>query len=883
MNLMATIFEWINTRPLWIQDAARRLYLAASHLSEHDYAELYSLFCNENGLLDSSGVVPHPIDPNLIPDQNVGHTLTLKALHDLKHVNAIDCNQVLTFGKGLTVVFGVNGSGKSGYARVFKRACFSRDQGEVILPNVNRLEEENTVPEATFDVEVDGVPKSLVWKQTDDGHPKELSMISVFDTKSARVVLQKEQECHYVPYGLDIVQSLGAEVLPHIKKMAEVDLSRQEVSTESFKELLGDHPVGSCLALATAMDFDELERLSNLNEKEVARGIELRRLLEEVNLDAKAKESKLAAMRIKAYVEKVDRAETVFSAKKIERLVSLAKIYGTAISEEKDSARIIQEEGVTLCETGGGVWKQLFEAARRYSVECAYAGEGFPNVKPGAKCVLCQQVLDGQAQARMKKFNEYITSEFSEKVKKAKQDLDKCADEIAAFKCEDNHDDPLETEVEGYHAGLKDKCQLYFHSVGVLKTSILNALGSKMEWEDLPCLAESPRQILRDLAAQKLHESRRFRDSMDAERFDKMKKEYAALRARLLLGRKYMPAVTKWYAACKRSESLKKAIATLNTGLYTKKAAELAESTLTAPLREALEREVHALGLRNFGVETFYNAHGTGGKVKGGFVLKTPIVKPICNVLSEGQLKGLALVSFFAETDVAGHTHAMVFDDPITSFDTFMLIRVAQRIAEESLKRQVVVFSHNIVFVNSLKRCCEKIGAGIITFSLSWSATGSGRLVQGLSWDNKGYGERITKLRSVAKDLKQRWLPVPDEGMVEEMRLAYDKVRATIERAIEEVCFKGVIRRFEDYVQASRLKLVVPLDRSAAETLASLWHEASVFVEGHDHAGSSIASCPTPDDLSTLIGRLENAVKAIEIARKKPGAEMRADPIGGKC
>src|SRR5262249_12262576 len=50
-------------------------------------------------------------------------------------VNALASEQTVTFGPNLTIVFGWNAAGKSGYARILKRACRSRSV-ENILGNV---------------------------------------------------------------------------------------------------------------------------------------------------------------------------------------------------------------------------------------------------------------------------------------------------------------------------------------------------------------------------------------------------------------------------------------------------------------------------------------------------------------------------------------------------------------------------------------------------------------------------------------------------------------------------------------------------------------------------------------------------------------------------
>jgi hypothetical protein len=61
-------------------------------------------------------------------------------------------------------------------------------------------------------------------------------------------------------------------------------------------------------------------------------------------------------------------------------------------------------------EIGGAVWKALWEAARRYSSQIAYAGHPFPPETEGAKCVLCQQELGADAKERMSRFEQFSFS-----------------------------------------------------------------------------------------------------------------------------------------------------------------------------------------------------------------------------------------------------------------------------------------------------------------------------------------------------------------------------------------------------------------------------------------------------------------------------------------
>jgi len=165
MALLDEILAWTQTLPLWQQDAARRLFQKPSGLSQDDYAELYSLLKKAHGFSSPVELAPVLLSRTHLPTSTAPESrVVLKAVRDLKHVNCIAPDQTLPFEEsGMTIIYGGNGSGKSGYARVLKRACRCRDQQEKVLPNANDPAEYGGTPEAIFDVEVSGATKPVRW------------------------------------------------------------------------------------------------------------------------------------------------------------------------------------------------------------------------------------------------------------------------------------------------------------------------------------------------------------------------------------------------------------------------------------------------------------------------------------------------------------------------------------------------------------------------------------------------------------------------------------------------------------------------------------------------------------------------------------------------
>ena len=218
MTLLAEILQWSNSslKP-WQQDAARRLF--QNTLDSGALDDLYAMLKSSVGLVDPHGRTPIPLCQDHLPVTAAkNEAAVLVALKDVKNVNRLAANQTLPFSKqGVTVIYGGNGAGKSGYSRVLKRACRARDTSEDVRPNALDKAKATAIPEASFDIELGAKPSTVIWKK--DRHaPVELATVAVFDTHCARAYLDLQQEIAYLPYGLDVVENLAQIVLLRISR-----------------------------------------------------------------------------------------------------------------------------------------------------------------------------------------------------------------------------------------------------------------------------------------------------------------------------------------------------------------------------------------------------------------------------------------------------------------------------------------------------------------------------------------------------------------------------------------------------------------------------------------------------------------------------------------
>lgn len=209
MNVLHEIVDWAQNLPGWQADAVRRL-LKHGEFDKNDESEVLAMLRSKHQILpneEKAPLIQKPSRVDVSAASGKQRDVRLVSLKDLTNVNAIVGNQQLQFGiNGVTVIYGKNASGKSGYARVLKRACRARDTNEPIHPNLFGGAVA-AVPTAAFDLEVDGQGQSVTWEEGKPC-PDKLADFAVFDSRCARIYVDEKNDVSYVPYGMDVFQKL---------------------------------------------------------------------------------------------------------------------------------------------------------------------------------------------------------------------------------------------------------------------------------------------------------------------------------------------------------------------------------------------------------------------------------------------------------------------------------------------------------------------------------------------------------------------------------------------------------------------------------------------------------------------------------------------------
>ena len=133
MDVLAEILDWSEGRPDWQRDALLRLVLAGE-LEDDDIDSLTEICKSGYGLADEQEMIPLGKEHLPTNGADTGR-VNVDSIYYKRGVNALAEGQTLNFGPGLTIVYGDNAAGKSGYTRILKSACRARG-AEDILGNV---------------------------------------------------------------------------------------------------------------------------------------------------------------------------------------------------------------------------------------------------------------------------------------------------------------------------------------------------------------------------------------------------------------------------------------------------------------------------------------------------------------------------------------------------------------------------------------------------------------------------------------------------------------------------------------------------------------------------------------------------------------------------
>ncbi|WP_284336004.1 AAA family ATPase [Comamonas sp. NoAH] len=872
MRIIQKIAAWAAEQPAWIDDAVRRLTMGA--LTPQDIRDLASLAEAEHGLPDPENRVPERLDPRTLPELGKNDVdVSLLALREPTQLNAIDTKQTLAFqADGLTVVYGHNGAGKSGYARALKMACRARNV-ENILPDVYDASKTFLTPSAVFDWREGTTSQSQQWSAGSIA-PAPLSRISVFDAHCARIFVDSQAKVLFVPDGMEVIHGLS-ELLGAVQRQIEADKKGNAFDVGQLSSLAGATVVGRAIAqLNRKSDGEVFKRLAVLSKDEETERQVLTKLFREEDPAKLAATIRRYATRLATLRNELVTLEAPLLDKITSQLREAFVVMVAAEEASKLAANSLKAEGVTIAGTGTEPWEILLRSAMKYAAEVAYPGYAFPGPDQGSHCVVCQQPLSEEAEGRLKSFVQFLEADTQKKASQARETAKKLFVGIKSIKFDAfPTDQALIEEINESEPTFVTAIREYLMSLQERQKSII-AMAPNKKLDPLDPLPESPVTKLGELIDKQLAEAARIEKTLTPEEREHKTKVLADLEARVKLS-ELLPKVLEaieWY---KRDYAFGEAIKACNTRAVTSKTSELYEAHVTEELRTTFVRELSSLGLSK--LDVILEMSGQKGARMQQLKLRTMpqyARAKVSDILSEGEQRVIAMALFLAEVSIEPGQSGLIFDDPVSSLDHVRREKIAKRLVLEAKKRQIIVFTHDLAFAWALKDIAKDCGVAAEDRHIFSAAERKGICSNELPFEGKKLNARINDLRTLAQRARK---VLEDEHNHEEyndiVRNGYRRMRDTWELLIEEHLFAGTVKRFRRGIETSKLRYVSVNDAEASSVYNGMTRCSNFTHEGGAEAPPTL---PEPDEFLADIEALATALTMID-GNKKVTEKRRMD------
>ncbi|HKF83134.1 MAG TPA: AAA family ATPase [Solirubrobacterales bacterium] len=837
--LQRRIFNWSQGLPGWQRGLMRKL--CDGPLDEAGRAQVLAVLCGEAG---APSLPPLEL-ANLPADEAEHGTVELREIRNLRNVNRLAGDQSLRFGPGLNIVFGENGAGKSGYGRLCRRVCRAAEPGEVLhdVFDPGKAEAPQT---AEFVLAVDGEELVLEVDLNDEA-PRVLSAITAFDASCADVHISKSNAIEHTPRPLRL-----------LKEMAT---AQDELAAELERRIAERRE--RMPALPGEMSEEEARGFERLDEAELAELAELERAEATIAADQSEALERAARRRANAVKKLASELRDAWDRLDDEALTEIAELRArlaraTAAVDQLAAAAFADQPQPG---TGGEAWREMWEAARRF-VE---AGDGsFPDAGEDATCPVCQQRLDGEAHERMHRFEAFVSGELREQVRL------------------------VDLALTGRLEGLPDLEQiLHVAELAIaaggeeLRGTVdiaLEALADRLAIATGAAEPHPGRRLelgpLHDFVAVQVAAAEGFAVLRDREELERIEGRLRELRARrevedsledLIEHLRALEEIAAWEAA--RAE--------LSTRRISQRIGELSRLAITGRLQEALAEEIEELNPIADAVEL--NASASKGKPAVRFKLRSEGRERVANVLSTGEQTALATAFFLAELRVSNERSAIVLDDPISSLDHQRRDHLATRLVEEAQRRQVVVLTHDLVFVYFLKEKAEALGVELHGQALTRAFHAVGVVDPDLPWIAKSPVERVKALRHRLKSELKPMFKGNDPRYEREAELWSLDLRKAYERMIETYVLGGTVERQARHIQVRKLHRV-----KWSPELAKEIDGAVKEISGDAHQGplGQHAAAAPPAKLESLLDRFDALCEQTKPGKKrKPDEAPAQDPV----
>ena len=841
-SIASELVKWAGNRPGWQRHVLSRLAQGETLGAADHRAIAERLAAGDDGPQAT-------LTLDAATERETSSAVGLVEIAQTVNVNALAAGETLTFAPtGLTVVYGDNGSGKSGYARLIKQISQARVT-EPVLPDIFAASTDSS-PRAEIVISLRS-QEDIRCQWTDI--PPAASRISFFDESCGEAFLTKESEVTYRPAELNLFDGLSRAC----------DGVRAEID-----RLLGENEDRAATLPNVSPDGQAARFLHKLSrsttDDEVAYAC---RVAADVDAEIERLEREAHALQASGPVHERERLEGLASALDVlaNHLASLDKRLGrdaiTALAEKKEKAEQLRAAATIAAQESSGdqpvtgvgseTWRALWEAARSFSETDAYPGDTFPRLGADSKCVLCHQDLSDEAQARLRRFETAVQDRTERQAQAAESDATAAETQVRSAAIEPTNMavalDRVQRIDQGPALQFREQITAFQNVVHAIEdgnlTDALDGVPSDSQTNVLRAEADRVRA-----SAAQLDETAYERQLRGIETRIKENQD-----SRLMADAR--AAILGEVARLAERDRLEAAKRQTRTNAITAEATRLTREYVTPEVQRCFAKEADNLLLERVILED------TGGQ-KGQLTNKPALdgakrSYQMDNVLSEGEQTAPGLAGFFTDTTLDRSYSAIVLDDPVSSLDQHRRARVAARLADFAVDRQVIIFTHDHTFVSALALEAGQRGVEITkrTVERKGGVT-PGACSDGHPWPTKDTKTRLGQLEQDLAQLKNARGRLTGEEYEQRAAEWAGRLSEAWERAVRELVVEKVVSPTDMAVHPKMFRLLVHVSEKDNRVLQTSYSKVSIWARRHDKIVTTNYGSPDPRELDEALQTL---------------------------
>lgn len=824
------LWEWAESNGEWSKLLIDKIVSTESNLLPSDRNQVFNYFLHS---INQHTGLPAltTTKPNYVPTDKV---IKLETLSDITGVNKLAKNQTLKFSKNITVIYGENGTGKTGYGRILKSLGFSYDPNNTVHPNIYGAIEAKT---AIINFKSNGVTQTFNW--TGNNKDAELQNISVFNNNCVQISLS-DRQLIVSPIGFHLFNIVSSELneLTQLLK-AKVALHPTAITWANTLNLGTPQQifVSSLSATSTEQKLTELSSITPAQEQElIDRQTELSQLNKAL-LGTEIQNLNSSFTELGSIISKIQTSEINFTSQDWQKLIDLNKEIVTLESQTKTGIKEIAESnGIEFYETPQ--FQSFIKAAEDY-IKIINKPE-YPNAEES--CIYCLQPLKNEAESLLSSYRTLLNDKTQGDLSALKQLKTNLINEVLKIETNLLFHQPTFGIDENQKALQPTEILEFNKTLETLKSTFITEKvveGSVFSFDYTKYI-----KFLTDkkTAINTVFEQKKLLLTNLATKETELKNKISELNDRKFLSTK-VTEIKGIIANIKIVKRLQSKSNSFSTNAISRKTTDAREQLVEQNFNDLFQAELKLFKKSDLKIELNFGTDR--GKSKIWHRLNSSYT--LGDILSEGEQKAISLAEFLTELQLDNIKAPVIFDDPVNSLDHRIIDEVGKRFIELSKQRQVIIFTHSILLLHSLIQQSEldtnkqaNIDFEFHKVKNNFGITGILDEVEEIN----SFSYYTKKLQAVI-DIK----PSPDQDEAKLVAEGYGHLRSAIEISVEDDLLKKTVKRYKKGVAFPSL---LRIEGNKIDTykgkINDIYEKCCVSIDGHS-SPEEIHTTPTITEL----------------------------------